>query len=524
MKKTEKLKNIEFLRFIFVLILIYGHLFLITSLLPNIPLYHYNATHYRKAALVVDFFFILSGFFFKYTINTELDIFDFLKKKFTRLWAVVAFAVIGYWSMEMFNITSYDANIYDGIFSFFLMDNIGITLHHCGPSWYVSVLVLVSLFYFCMYKVLGEKITNLIIGILVWFSYTFTINTDFGAISQTIMVQNNFICMGLLRGIGGIGIGVFLHYAYDKYKDSMTYNNKLFYTLAECGLLGWCVYAMISSTERIHNSMICVMAFAVLILLFLIKKGYLSQITDNNLSVVLGKYTYSVFLTHIIIIFLLSGTIWNHSNTFIQEYPSLTLGLIYLMAFVAGFITYHTIEKPDNKLFKKLGFMRYYLAVFTMILTISGTGSYFYTHRPIKADKIYSFNKIHHNIKTAGISGLEQWGRWSDGKEVILSFYSPLKNDNIVKFNVIPFLNETIRERKIEIYSDTKLLAVWTYVLGENAPQTIVNVPKECIKKNGKVRLTFNISDPISPKELGESNDSRKLGIGFVDMKISEAK
>ena len=524
MKQQSKLKNIEFLRFIFILILIYCHLPLITQSFTDIPLYKYISTHNQMSALVVDFFFILSGFFLKYTMNTELDTFDFLKKKFVRLWSVVALAVVGYWSLAMFGIDSFGLNVYNSLFSLFFVDNIGITLHHCGPSWYVSVLVIVSLFYFSMYKAMGEKITNIIIGLMVWFAYCLTINVDNGAISQHIMVQKEFLCMGLLRGVGGIGIGIFTYYIWDKYKDSITYNNKFVYTLLETGLLGWCLYAMTASPKSIPNSMIFIIVFSILILLFLIKKGYLSQITESNWSVLFGRYTYSIFLTHLIIIFLIAGTCWNNSNIFIQKYPLLTLLLIYLFSFILGIITYHTIEKPDNKTFKKLGFVKYYLTIFTVILTISGVCGYYCTHKTIKPNNVYGFNRLYKNIKTEGLTGVEQWGRWSDGKEVKLSYYSPIKNDNVVEFSVTPYLNEFVKEQKIDIYYKKQLLGTWNYTFGKDNPKTIINIPKNCIKKNGKVRLTFKISNPTSPKELGQSDDSRKLGIGFINMKIMEAE
>lgn len=524
MDKLQKLKNIEFLRFVFVLVLIYCHLLIITQIFPDIPLYNYISTHNTMSTLCVDFFFILSGFFFKYTFNEKLDTFDFLKKKFVRLWAVVAFAVVGYWCLAIFNIESYVSNVYNSFFSFFFVDCIGITLHHCGPSWYISVLVLVSLFYFCTYKALGEKITNLIIGILVWFAYCLTINVDNGAISQHVMVQKDFLCMGLLRGIGGIGLGIFLFYIWRKYKDSITYNNKLVYTILEMGIFGWCLYALISSPNSIHNSMIFIIAFLILIWLFLIKKGFVSQIFDNNISVLMGKYTYSIFLIHIIFIYFLGGTIWNNSNIVIQKYPLLSILIVYIISCILGIITYHTIEKPNNKFYKNAGFIRYYLIIFISALIISGIGGYFCTHKALSTNYVYNFNRKYNNIKISGLSSVENWGRWSDGDEVKLTFYSPVKDNINAKFNIKPFLNDKINKRKIEIYYKENLIGLWNFELDKDLQDTIVYIPKECIKKNGKVKLKFKIENPVSPKELGLSEDGRKLGIGFINMKIMEDK
>ena len=50
-------------------------------------------------------------------------------------------------------------------------------------------------------------------------------------------------------------------------------------------------------------------------------------------------------------------------------------------------------------------------------------------------------------------------------------------------------------------------------------PKTSFLIPKDIAPK-GKVIMRFEIDNPQSPKELGLSDDSRKLGIGFKSMKI----
>lgn len=519
----QKIKNIEFLRFIFIIVLVYCHLPLLTSVFPDVSLYSFITHNAKFSVLVVDFFFILSGFFLKYTLNTEMDTFDYLKKKFIRLWSVVAFAIICYWCLNCFNISSYGDNIYNSLFSFFFIDNIGITLHHCGPSWYVSVLVLVSLFYFYLFKALPEKVANLIIGFLVWFSYTFTINADNGAIAQHIMVQNNIFCMGLLRGLGGIGLGIFLYYAYQKFKDSIPAGNKMTYTLLEFALLGWCLYAMVSAPEAIHNSMIFIIAFLLLIWLFLIKKGYLSKVTDSNFFVVLGRYCYSIFLTHLVIVYLLKDTIWNASNLFIQNHPVITLLLLYFSIFILAIIVYYFIEKPNNHLFKKFGFLKYYLIIFTSLLVLSLYTGYVLTHKQLKLDKTYKFNREHIYITLDGVSKIEKWGRWSNGNIVKIKFYIPVKKDLNIKFDINPFFPNEVKKQTIKIYSKKELLSTWEYRQGEIFPKTNLDIPKDLIK-HGQLTLRFEIEKPISPADLGLSNDKRKLGIGFKTMTIRERK
>lgn len=524
MIKIKKLNNIEFLRVIFIIILVYCHLPLLTSVFPNIPMYKFISDNAKFSMLVVDFFFILSGFFLRYTTDFKQDTFDFIKKRMKRLWSVVAFGIVCYIALSFFNITSYGKNIYDYIYAFFFLDNIGVTLHHVGPSWYVSVLLLVSLFYFYLYKALPEKIANLIIGFLVWLAYVFTINADGGFIQQHIRIENNIFCMGLLRGIGGIGLGIFLYYVYEHYKDKIPNQNKLVYTFLEIGVLSWSIYALISAPSDIHNSMIFIIAFLILIWLFLIKKGYFSQLTDKNIFCKLAKYNYSIFLTHLIIFYLLRGNIWNNSNLFIPNHPIVTLILLYSSVFIFGIFAYHFIEKPQNKCYEKLGFIKYYLTIFTIILITSFSISLILTHRPIKLDKTYNFNRDRIYIKTNGVANPEHWGRWTIEEKVDIIFYSPVKKDLEVTFNVNPFLPEKMENQRIDVYSRGEKLATWNYRLENPFPNTTIVVKKELIKNNGKVNLEFLIKSPISPKELGLSDDNRKLGLGFKSVTIREVK
>lgn len=55
MEKLKKLQNIEFLRVVFILILIYCHLPLLTRSFPDIGLYSFISGHPQFSALAVDF-------------------------------------------------------------------------------------------------------------------------------------------------------------------------------------------------------------------------------------------------------------------------------------------------------------------------------------------------------------------------------------------------------------------------------------------------------------------------------------
>lgn len=370
-KNSMKFKNIEFLRFVFASIIVYCHLGLLTSTFQQIPSYFHVSLGMFFAQNAVDFFFILSGFLFAFTfeLNRDINVFDFLKKKVIRLWPVLAFSIVGYICLAIINVSSYGTNIYNYLYGLIFLDNIGVTKVHVGPSWYVSSLVFVSLFYFYLYKTCSVKVANLITGILTWFSYAYMINYDDGFIKNYIVTDNNVFNMGLMRGLGGMGLGIFLCNTYQYYKDKIN-PNKLICSAFELVIFYWIIFNLFFYNFYIKNVMIFIVLFVVLIWLFLNKKGYISQFFDSNISVWLGKISYSLFLTHLLVIYTIKTFWWNQSNVLILKYPNLVLAGIFLISIIFAVLVRILIEKPQNKLFCKLGYLKYYLFVFTTMLLI----------------------------------------------------------------------------------------------------------------------------------------------------------
>lgn len=50
-------------------------------------------------------------------------------------------------------------------------------------------------------------------------------------------------------------------------------------------------------------------------------------------------------------------------------------------------------------------------------------------------------------------------------------------------------------------------------------PNTSLIIPQDIAPK-GKISIRFEIDNPQSPKELGVSEDSRKLGLGFKSLRL----
>lgn len=111
--------------------------------------------------------------------------------------------------------------------------------------------------------------------------------------------------------------------------------------------------------------------------------------------------------------------------------------------------------------------------------------------------------------RTEGLSGPEAWGTWSDGDHVSLEFSKPLP----AQFTLV------VKAHTIGNSSEPS-----TIVVGGDRREIRLPGPKELaltFQTDGSARrIDIEIPWARSMKELGVSNDTRRLGIGFVSMSL----
>lgn len=128
-------------------------------------------------------------------------------------------------------------------------------------------------------------------------------------------------------------------------------------------------------------------------------------------------------------------------------------------------------------------------------------------------------------LKNEGLSHIEKWGRWSNGKEVVLTFAPKEKADSYqISFEINPYVNQKHQKQTVQIFAADEKLAEWHFEYGKSKPKLTFDYPKKYLSAAGEITLRFEIEKPISPYELGLSSDKRKLGIGFVKMTVKAIK
>ena len=168
-----KIKNIEFLRIVGCLAIIFLHMFAKSKFLygnfHDIDLYRklWNMTQNGQKA--VDLFFILSGFFFILKLDTTKSTWEFIKKKFIRLQPVLIWTTILFFIVSLFGVLHF--TFYDNLLNLLCLSGIGLTLQHgnVGLFWYCSAMLWTFILYLSLLKTFGKDRTNLIIAIMIFF-------------------------------------------------------------------------------------------------------------------------------------------------------------------------------------------------------------------------------------------------------------------------------------------------------------------------------------------------------------------
>lgn len=357
----EKLKNIEFLRIVGCIVIIMFHLFdILYKNFSNYSLYELMHNLTSNGQKAVDLFFIISGFFFAWKLNLNLTLWEFIKRKLIRLYPVLIFLTVLSAIIAMFGVLHF--NLYDNIINILCLSGTGIAFRlssSTGLFWYVSSMLWVLLLFFFLRKNYDDKTINFLIVLLVFFAYSFILHAKGGQINSHVQTFCYVFNIGFLRAIGGIGLG-YLFGEWYKARSNIILQRKitLIPKILLTGLEIYCLFFIINNLmfhkSMYHNHIIYIIMFMLTIVLFVIKKGWISEMLNKDIFVFLAKYTYSFYMSHMLILLVLSETLWKAFPDFVVNHIVLNLIVTFLIIILFGVFTYHFVEKPCAEYKKNL--------------------------------------------------------------------------------------------------------------------------------------------------------------------------
>ena len=353
----KKLYNIELFRFIFSILIAYGHmmLFYLLPVSKNVFNWCNMGQTWNATLTIVDSFFILTGFFMFNTVTYKnITTMQFMKRKIIRLWPVYFFSFIAFFVLSKFKVCSF--NLYDDILNLLFLQCSGhkLSLGDSGYSWYISSLFWVSLFYFYLLRNFQKKNARLIIGIMTFFSYILLIHKFDGGVGAHISPPLlELFVPGILRALGGIGLGYFIGEIFDNLKniksEDLNIYKRISIFITELIITLFLLYNYLIK-KVYNNSLLYILAFGVLLLLLALQIGKYSQVLNWKGFEYIGRYSYSIYIMHQPVFLTLKKYIWTKDFVINNPIKSVLIGIFTCL--IVGILTYHLIEQPGRKLLK----------------------------------------------------------------------------------------------------------------------------------------------------------------------------
>ena len=358
----QKIKNIEFLRTFLICGIVMLHMFLdrkwcLCTLFPDISIYQTLHHCFGKSNNGVEGFFIIAGFLLFITFNAKTTINDFIKKKYIRLSPVILFSILICFVGWLLNTMHF--NFFENLITILLLNQFGICIS-VGQNtilWYTSALFSGLLVYFSILKFAPEKYRTKIIFTLIILAYGILEILQHGTFAKPLVNYYIIFNVGFMRSIGGLGVGCLIGYytkSYSTYVQNLVLSKtqKLLLSLCELFLLSFIVWWMTFYHLKINN-IVFVIIFAFLLILFILKKGYISNILENDFWVKLGKYQYSIYVVHYVIIKIFGFALWKQHPEFVVSHPIIPIITMLITIILIGVFTYHFIEEPCARYLKK---------------------------------------------------------------------------------------------------------------------------------------------------------------------------
>ena len=116
----------------------------------------------------------------------------------------------------------------------------------------------------------------------------------------------------------------------------------------------------------------------------------------------------------------------------------------------------------------------------------------------------------------------EPWGTWSTGvfAEVVVLLSEAIAESLTVKAIAGAFTHASRPIVEVDVFANRTLIDRWEFRHGEGPAERTAIVPRDVIGPAGVLRLEFVPVSRQSPKEAGQSEDPRELGISLVNLRL----
>lgn len=294
--KTRKNNSIEFFRFLFMAILI---------------AWHGRFGFFAHGYLVVEFFFILSGYFiYQSFYRKQKNTLSYVGCRIRRTYLEYSIACLCMFCISILS-TYYngkDASVLNSILKLIsellLLQNIGIFDGGFNyPLWYFSVLIWGGGGLYSLLQYNRKLTVNIILPIFILSFYTYI----FGKQKSIEYLEMNIFYIPMLRGLADMSIGIMMARLFSHILSIEGRYLKFFNIFA---LLSFILSIIVITLPETHDKYFLIF-IPILLWNSLNEKGLIYKIFNHNIFSALGGITFEMYLLHAAILRLLSHVFSN---------------------------------------------------------------------------------------------------------------------------------------------------------------------------------------------------------------------
>ncbi|ANO34976.1 acyltransferase [Vibrio breoganii] len=263
---------------------------------------------FKKSTILVEFFFVLSGFVLAhaYAFGPKISFINYVKARILRIYPLHIFMLLIFIILEAINLLLYksgysfgtvpfsDKNGLDQLLPNFLLLQSWLPFTHPlsfnGPSWSISVEFYMYLILFATIVIFKKQ------RLFIWVSIS-------SIAFMMLFVKYDFPSRQVFRGLSCFFAGAVVYVFYNKFR-----NIKFDGTIASLVemLLLLCV-VLITQSDLEYRSILASLLFVFVVLVYSYEFGCVSRLLKGDFFQLLGKISFSIYMTHYALVIIIKS-------------------------------------------------------------------------------------------------------------------------------------------------------------------------------------------------------------------------